>query len=370
MKNFLEQPSTSSQEEQPVSEQKTGREKRAQAISRYIEKQVIGKNESLGEEEEREIEEYYKKLSLREKVDILYGKMMAYVIDKRDESARKKEADNKGETFEPTEPDPYLISDIKVLFKEPAVRALFSDTYGEARMDAKKFRLFELGNLWDNMRKEIQQKKEKYKMLERDLHLGIIKGQGKISSAKSRMARLAENISALEQRKKGLETLRSFPEIAENTDMVANFQYESLKEYKKQLEKGFVWLPSRLKIHQETVSAILNHRWPVLIGEAGTGKSDQADAAAIELTGYPPTEIECESTTGEAQLIEDVAIDPETGGSYKRYGALMQAFTGYDNSQQREPSFKTGRIARFDESGRLGPKAYAIIKKARQKRQG
>ena len=28
-----------------------------------------------------------------------------------------------------------------------------------------------------------------------------------------------------------------FPEIAENTDMVANFQYESLKEYKKQLDK-------------------------------------------------------------------------------------------------------------------------------------
>jgi len=115
---------------------------------------------------------------------------------------------------------------------------------------------------------------------------------------------------------------------------------------------------------------MLNHRWPVLIGEAGSGKSHQANAAALELTGLPPTEIECEATTGELQLIKDTEIDPETKGSYDDYGPLMQAFTGYDDARQQEPAVSTGRIARFDESGRLGPKAYTIVKKARQKKPG
>ena len=118
------------------------------------------------------------------------------------------------------------------------------------------------------------------------------------------------------------------------------------------------------------MSALLNHRWPVLIGEAGSGKSEQADAAALELTGYAPTKLACESTTGEIQLIGYDEIDPKTGGSYKKYGKLMQAFTGFENSGEKTPAFKTGRIARFDESGRLGPKAYAIIKEARQLKPG
>ncbi len=48
----------------------------------------------------------------------------------------------------------------------------------------------------------------------------------------------------------------------------------------------------------------------------------------------------------------------------------MQAFTGFDGPWQAEPSFTIGRVARFDESGRLGKKAYAIIKDARQKKAG
>lgn len=352
--------------QQPETEQ----EKRARLILRYVENKIIGENKSIGGEEEDEIKEYFKKMNAREKADILYGKIMAYTIDKQAETARKNEAKEKGEEFQPTEADPYFISEIKALFDDPATQELFSETYGEARVDAKKFRISEFGNIWKDIEEEIKQKEETYKELEKDIHLNKIIGEGKISSVKSRMARLADNLSVLKKRKEDMESLEGFPKTAENTDMAAQFQYEQLKKYKDQLKQGFVWLPSRKKIHQETVSAILNHRWPVLIGEAGSGKSDQADAAAMELTGYLPTEVECESTTGEKQLVMDKDIDPETGGGYDKYGPLMQAFTGYEESKQKEPAFKNGRIVRFDESGRLGPKAYSIIKKARQKKVG
>lgn len=348
----------------------TKQEKIARLISRYIETRVIGKNKSAGEDEEKEIKEYYASMDPKEKADTLYSKLMAYMLDKQVEAENKKEAKIKGEKFEQEESDPYLISEIKTLYEDKDVKKLIPDSYGEARVDEHKLRSSELAMLWQNISKEINEMEEKYKKLEQDLHLKRISGHGQISSAESRMARLAEKITAGENRKNEIESLKGLDKLAENTDVAANIQYEKLKQYKKQLDEGFVWLPSRKKIHRETVSAILNHRWPVLIGEAGTGKSDQADAAAIELTGNPPTEIECESITGEKQLIKDVAIDPKTGGSYEEYSPLMRAYTGYDNSAEKEPAVKTGRIARFDESGRLGSKAYAIIKKVRQKKQG
>ena len=63
-------------------------------------------------------------------------------------------------------------------------------------------------------------------------------------------------------------------------------------------------------------------------------------------------------------MLEDLAVD-QTGGSYKEYGPLMQAFTGFEDSRQKTPSYPTGRICDFEESGRLGPRAYSIIKEAR-----
>ena len=327
-------------------------EKIARLISRYIEK-IVGANKSTSPQEEKEIQGYYKGLSVRERADVLYGKLMAHIVDKQAGLLEK--------------PDPYLISEIRVLFGDGAVKELFSAVYGQARVDAKKFRISELGKLWQETGRELSQKEKTYGKIVRDLHLNKIIGRGNVSSAKSRLALLAENINALETRRQSMETLRGFPETDGNTDAAAHFQYEKLKEYRRQMlgEGRFVWLPSRKEIHRQTVSAILNHRWPVLIGEAGTGKSQQANAAALELTGHLPTRLKCESPTGEKQMLGDLAVDPNTGGSYKEYGPLMQAFTGFENSLQETPSF-TGRICDFEESGRLGPRGYSIIKEARQ----
>ncbi len=352
--------------------QETEQESRARLILRYIETKIIGKNEALSAKEEEEIREYYAIMSPREKADTLYGKVMAYMADKKAEQEARKEAENKKEKFTSEEIDPYLISEIKILSDDKEVKALLPKTYSEARIDAKEFRLSEIGNLWGEIKEEIGRKEEIYRQLERESHLNRISGKGKQSAAKSRMARLAENLTSLKKRKNNLEKLQGFPETAENTNAVAQFQYENLKEYKKQLDEGFVWLPSRKKIHQETISAILNHRWPVLIGEAGSGKSDQADAAAIELTGYLPTNVACSSKTGEKDLIKDLAVDPETGGSYEIYGPLMRAMTGYEDSRQNEPAYKTGRICRFDEAYRIphDSSGYSIIKEVRQLKPG
>ena len=344
--------------------EESAQEKKARLAQRYIENKIIAPNESVGADTEKEISEYYEKLSPRERAESLYNKVMAFRADQQEKET--------GETQEPAPADPMLISEIKVLVSDSAVRELFPKTYGEARLDAKKLRSSEVDHLWQSLETEIEQKSEDYEETERKVHLQTLAGKGDVSTAKSRMERLANNLTSLERRKSNLEHLVGHEKTAENTDLAAHFQYETLKKYKQEYDKGFTWLPHCERIHKKTIGVLLNGRWPVLIGEAGSGKSDQADAAAIELTGYPPTTIECSQKTGEKDLIKDIAIDSKTGGSYEQYGPLMQAMTGYEDSRQTEPSVKTGRIVRFDEAYLIphDSSAYAIIKRARQVKPG
>jgi len=344
--------------------EESAQEKRARLAQRFIEKKIIAPNESAGEDAEKEIVEYYEMLSPRERAENLYNKVLAFRSDQQ-----RKDA---GETQEPVQVDPMLISEIKVLANDPAVKELFPQIYGEARLDAQKLRSSEVDHLWQSLATEIEQKSQNYNDTERKVHLQTLSGKGDVATAKSRMARLANNLTNLERKKDNLESLVGYEKTVENTDLAAHFQFETLKKYKKEYDEGFTWLPHCERIHKKTIGVLLNGRWPVLIGEAGSGKSDQADAAAIELTGYPPTTIECSQKTGEKDLIKDIAIDPETGGSYEQYGPLMQAMTGYEDSRQTEPSVKTGRIVRFDEAYLIphDSSAYAIIKRARQVKPG
>ncbi len=366
MNNF-EKDGFDTQESDSALKEKSTQELKTEAISRYINK-IITNSESLDISDEEEIKKYYDTLVPRERADELYVKIMAYISDKREWSNASDENEEQ-ENESAYVPDKHLISEIKVLFNDKKVQKMIPDTYGEARVDTRNFQNSDITTSWEKVTDLLSKKSAEFKMLEQELHLGKISGKGSISSAKSRMKMLARDLSELDVVRNDLSLLRGYERTRENTDVAAAFQFQKLKEYKSQLEDGFVWLPSRLDIHQQTVSSILNHRWPVLIGEAGSGKSEQADAAAKELTGELPTEVECESVTGEVQLIKDVAIGRD-GGSYEKYGSLMQAFTGFKDSKQESPDFKHGRIVRFDESGRLGPRAYAIIKKARQQKAG
>lgn len=333
-------------------------EKRASGILRFIEERIIAPYIGESDEEsETEIRAGYAARTDREKADILYEKMMAFVTDKN----AKVEA------------HPDLVREIKVLFEDKKTKDVFAKTYAEARVDAKSYRMSDFGKTWKHLNEQIETLEKEFQQVEQALFLRTIEGKSHISAAKSKAERLAGRLLMLKTQRENLKTLnlKDVLHTPENTDAAAAFQFETLKEYRRQSqEHGFVWLPSRQRIHTDTVAALQNGRWPVLVGEGGTGKSDQANAAALELTGSLPTKVKCEETTGEKQLIADLAIDPKTGGSYEEYGPCMSAFTGFDDSRQKEPSHPKGRIARFDESGRLAKRAYSVIKELRQLKPG
>lgn len=293
---------------------------------------------------EAEMKKYYKTQPTREKAEALYDRLMVYVAKKGDDELY-----------------PYLFTEIKLLLDDSAVKRDFLQTFTQSRREERGVFSSQFGKDLRGIEKELAEADAKHKELERKLFTSENKDSGANKVVSSRVKALAHEIQSLRATLEDkLQGLSENERVAEKTNVLAQRHYEQLTEYREQLNKGFVWLPSRLRIHEQTIQALQNYRWPLLIGEAGSGKSEQADAAALELTGYLPVSVECGSTTGDAHLLGTTEIDPKTGGSYKEYGALVSAYTGYETSLQTKPAYKNGRIVRFDEFGRLGERAYSL----------
>lgn len=335
--------------------------RKALGIKNLVEKRVLAAPTPSGIPD---LTAEFQNLSTREKTDLLYEKLMAYSVATR--MMREERKQDAGTEVEPI--DPYLVAEIRALWQDPPTQSLFTDRAAEARIDARLYRASETGRNWKEINRRIADTREVFEEETRRLFLQQSTRPDQVSAAQGRTARFARELIRLQQEKQGIIALKDVPSTFENTDAAANIMYETLAKYSGELNQGFVWLPSRLNIHVATVEALQNGRWPVLRGEAGTGKSEQADAAAVVLTGEQPTHLACGQNTTARDLIADKEIDPATGGSYEEYGPPMQAATGYEDSREREPRFKTGRIVRFDESGKLGDKGYTEVKELRQKR--
>jgi hypothetical protein len=375
------------------------RDNKAKAFQRYVATRVLKDNNAESEEaiDPVEIRESFTDLSTREKADLLYEKLMAYVgtgrvLPSRETTQEDGTTDSHQATDGPKEGgilpggaqawfvdnqriDPYLRAEIKTLWEDQDTRELVLRIYPEVRLATQHFRRSELGARYHELSDQVRAIEQQFQDLSQQLFLGKLSRPDQISSTRSWVGRLAKQLT---QKREALRRIASLhhpdtnepiPPTPEVTAIAAQIMYERLKEYHRQAtEEGFVWIPSRVDIHHKTMAALQNGRWPVLVGEAGTGKSFQADAAARALTGSDPTHLACSSRTNETHIIADVAMQGDE--SYEEYKPPMQAFTGYTDSRNNQPAVPHGRIVRFDESGRLGDQGYAVIKELRQKKPG
>lgn len=333
-----------------------------QAVTRWVEGHILAPHSDA---EPLDVTDSFITLPSREKAELLFEKLMAYSTTQRIIKAEQQEYPDR----EPEPVDPYLVAEIQTLWADRRTQQMFVSKFAEARVDAKLQRASEFGRSWQEINEEIETTQQLYTDENRKLFLQQVSRPDQIAATKGRTHRFANELIRLHKQRDAIMLLEGRAHIKENTDTAADIMYETLGKYHDQVEQeGFAWLPSREAIHAETVAALQNGRWPVLTGEAGTGKSEQADAAARALTGHEPTHLACGPNTGFRELIADKDIDPATGGSYETYGPAMQAATGYEDSRQTKPVYETGRVVRLDESGRLGMKGYSEIKELRQKR--
>lgn len=338
------------------------KDRKAHLIRRYVENHVI----ALGPTDQAEdLSGEFAELPTDQKANLLYDKLMS-----RFQALKVMREDKSRDPDARTEPiDPYLISEIKTLWDDEATAELFCSRYGDARIEAQLYKLSELGTRYREINETISRKEKEFEDISQSLFLRRVSRPDQLSATRGKSERLAKELIRLRNERQKITELDGLPPIPENTAIAAHIAYERLADYHQQSKEGFVWLDSRIDIHHQTMAALQNGRWPVLVGEAGSGKSEQADAAATALTGEVPTHLACSERTSERDMISDKEIDPDSGGSFDAYGPVMQAATGYEDSRKTHPS-SSGRIVRFDESGRLGSQGYAIIKELRQKKPG
>lgn len=356
-------------------------------IGRFIEKKILEQNATAEFTEEfpaevveglrKQFAEYF---TVRERSELLYEKLVAY-IKTRQTLIREKQAQGE-ETQQKSEPvDPYLVAEINALWTDSHVQEKFTKKYAESRQSFEDAKTNPFGRELDQIDKSIDRLETDHEQVVQKLFLKTAGDRADVeSSLKSKAAFLSRQLNAMRQHKSQLLNLERGIDVAteakskevlptpEVTDTLALEQYKQLREYRDQAKEGFVWLPHFKRIKQEIINHLQNGRWPSLVGEAGTGKSELADAAAVALTGEMPTHVACDSRTS----VQDILVDKhiEHGTSYEVYGPAMQAATGYESSLQEKPVVAHGRIVRFDEWGRLGERVYSKIKELRQLRAG
>lgn len=344
------------QADQPETEQ----EKRARLISRYIKNKVIGQHESADEKDEEAIRKTYANKTPKEKADMLYQKMMVYLQEMKRRRENKQENEAGVSAI-----NPKLISRIKILFSDPAVRELLPATYGAARVDQQTFRASEIARNWRGLETSLSTKKVELSGLERDLFQEKIKKGDNSEEMQTRIVELGEEIEEEAQTQKDMATLVGYEKTQENTDAAALISYEVLNKYREQLDGGFVWLPSREDIDLRAMKVINSgnlkqtRKGVFFISEPGSGKSEQIRAIAKRLTGMDRVKISCGPKMGESQLLGKGRVFPgaaeiEKGTFTEFKDTVSAAWTGYDYSYEDGPTRNNTRVIELDEM----PKAF------------
>jgi len=330
-------------------------QKRQQGMRNYIEKRVLTP-EAL--DNKVNLDGNFDDLSPRERADLLYEKLMSR--DQALKAIQEEQRKNSDQTPEPI--DTYLTSEIDVLWSDPETQNVFLDRYSEARMDAKAYRLSELGGEYSTVNQAITDVEGQYRDLSKELFLGQVTRPDKLSSARGKASALAKRLIELRDKQQHIIDLEDVPHIPENTDVAAMIMYDTLTKYHQEAQEGFVWLPSRRELHQKVKDVIRSGKFPFLIGPPGTGKSSQVNTVSIELTGEPAVKIPCNSGLSEEGLIAKRDFrDNQTGYDYE--GCIAEAYTGYRKSGDTTRVCDHGKIALLDEMSELSiDRALAAIK--------
>jgi len=268
-----------------------------------------------------------------------------------------------------TESSDILKSYAKTLMEDKETMDVFKSRFADARIESLHLKNSLLFKESKNLESDIELLTKEHHGLERKLFVGEVKGNTAKKVSKENLADIAGDLVEKTSKQKALINLEGVDHTKENTDIAANQEYETLKRYHKEAKEGFAWLPSRHEIHKKIMGALSNGRFPLLVGEPGTGKSEQANAVAKELTGEECVKAPCTQSSGEHDLLFSKEV--ESGTSFLKYGYVTKAFTGYESSLDTEPKYKHGRIARFDEFLKINfDKTFGIIKDIAQKKPG
>lgn len=358
-----EKPFGRASEKHELFTQDARKDRTMRAIERFVLKSKILEAQGANADTIKEIELSLKDMSSEEKAIKLYENFVTYNLEQK--------PDNNDQTEEEIFLDPYFVSQFSSLWNDKQVRKIFLEKYGEARTDIKVFRLSDLGSQLKKIQKNIITTSDICAELQQALNLNRVKRPTEIKATQAKLAYHLRRKEQLLHDAEKLINLKEYEHTQENTDVAALEMYETIGRYQEEAERGFVWLPSRLDLHQKIID-VMEHtgKAPLLLGPPGTGKTTQLGAVAKERTGKEAIRIPCSPGLSEEGLL--YIRDVEAGsGVYDYKGTLAEAATGYTDSKATAPSVDQGRFGFLDEISQLNlDRALAPIKDTRQAKTG
>jgi MoxR-like ATPase len=276
----------------------------------------------------------------------MLGELYREIVDAEKAGEEEKKTENRTRTTRRAEkPIERNLAVVAALYHDPETKKAYLD-YWQRHKDE---------------RREVNGSYEQYRAL-RD-RIAELENDYDVAS-RSLFARRGERSSAMEkllyQRvKNGLERARGDMEalLEQSPKLAAQVSYERLAGYNRELsEGGFMWLPSRRRILEETEQAALLGRPVLMLGESGTGKTSLVMAAAEKLTGQRPFKAQGGPST---RLQDSLAVrDDVDGKSCLRYRELGQALTGKETSLDDDSRHEGGVY--FDDEFNNRPSAVQM----------
>lgn len=144
----------------------------------------------------------------------------------------------------------------------------------------------------------------------------------------------------------------------ENTDVAAEAKYDDLSRYYLEITSyNFAWIPSRLEILEQLTKNLAMGTWTMLMGEAGTGKTQLARSAGRFLQGVLPRTIMGKPMASAREFVGKPDMDAQ--GSYQTFGDLIAGFTGCRDSREMEDHL--GEADKAKGEGRISSEANGRI---------
>ncbi len=235
------------------------------------------------------------------------------------------------------------IRKIQALWKRPETQKAFRSAYAAAekqRLDQRK-ETTEYGFLKQHLR------------IARDRFFGLLRTKY-VNSHLAPMTLqididLAENgLKAAQDKVDGV--IRPEEPTRENTDRAALAKYKDLREYARDFwTKKFIWSSSRLKLLDNITENLANRVPTLLVGEAGSGKTQLARTAVRLLQGeYPRYVAGAPYSPARSELAGVQEIDPQKGTKWT-FGELVAAATGFQDSEEMKAHLN--KIAEAVEKG-------------------
>lgn len=198
------------------------------------------------------------------------------------------------------------------------------------------------------------------------------------------LEKVEENIDSLYQR--GGMPIDDFDKVGnvldkEHADQAALLAYQKIRCQREQmLDPNIrVTIPkSREKILNEIIEIISNNKWPLMIGETGSGKTSFANIIAYFLTGKSPVHVVGHKDVQVKDYIStpQIRFEGQVQRSYDAFSALTFAATGFRSSIEFEahPELSgknSGYIWFVDETGEIPPEVQSgTLKPIEGRKQG